>query len=212
LEEALIPLFKAPELGQRLDGTPYFRDTRRPVPHNLFVRIGEIRDASSRDTAIAPEVEIRPFPFHDPPSQPGPLRMLTLPYRPPGPVTVQFAVTWRYDLESGSWKRLMAAVPHVDPLAGRQIQVENVLIQYAEISTARDVEPDSAGNPVLDTVLRGQNRTRLFHSGQLFEGTWVKEHDRDKTQYVLANGDPMPFRPGKLWIHIVPTDFQVSWS
>ena len=39
------------------------------------------------------------------------------------------------------------------------------------------LEPDSAGNPVLDTVLRGENTARLFHSGQMFEGVWAKEHD-----------------------------------
>ena len=71
---------------------------------------------------------------------------------------------------------------------------------------------DSGGNPVLDTVLRGENKARLFHSGQVFEGRWVKEHDRAKTQYLSDDGTPLPFRPGRIWIHILPTDFRASWG
>ncbi len=206
LGEALIPLFKAPELGERLEGTPYLRDTRGVAPHNLFVRIAAVRDAARREPGIPPEVEIHPFPFRDPPPETGPLRNVSLPYVPAA------AVTWRYDAEAGVWKRVMAGAPHVDALNGRQIQVENVVVQYAQIFTARNVEPDSAGNPVLDTVLRGENAVRLFHSGQVFEGTWSKEHDRAKTQYRLPDGSPLPFRPGKVWVHIVPAEFQVTWS
>jgi hypothetical protein len=206
LSEALIPAFKAPELGEKLEGTAYFRDPRRPIPHNMFVKIGDLRQEAERDPALAQPVEIRPFPFQDPPGEVGPLRTLSMPYRP------EAAVTWRYDPAASVWKRVMAGAPHVDAITGQQIEADNVLVQYAEIFTARNVEPDSAGNPVLDAVLRGEDRARLFHSGHLFEGKWVKEHDRAKTQYVLDSGEPMPFRPGRVWIHIVPTDFHASWS
>ena len=106
----------------------------------------------------------------------------------------------------------MAGRPHVDALDNKQIEAENVVIQYAEIFTAQNVEPDSACNQVLDTVLRGQNRLRVFHSGQLFDGAWSKESDRAKTQYHLADGSPMAFRPGKMWFHIVPVDFKATWG
>ncbi|MGH2368486.1 MAG: DUF3048 domain-containing protein, partial [Chloroflexota bacterium] len=206
LAEALIPLFKAPELGERLQGTPYWRDPNRPIPHNMFVKIAAVREAAKQDPGIAPDVEIRAFPFHDPSAEIGPLRALHMPYIPAA------AVSWRYDTATNTWKRVMAGGPHVDALTGQQIMAENVLIQYAQIFTARNVEPDSAGNPVLDAVLQGQNAARLFHSGQMFEGTWPKEHDRAKTEYRLADGSPLPFRPGRVWVHIVPTDFQASWG
>jgi hypothetical protein len=212
LADALIPLFKAPELGEPLQGTPYQRDPRRPVPHNLFLAPTQLRRAAGAEPGIAPVVEIRPFPFGDPPTQPGPLRSIAVPYAPPGPANLQFAVTWRFDAGAGTWKRTMGGAPHVDAIDGRQIEVENVLVQYAQIFTALNVEPDSAGNPVLDTVLRGENTLRLFHSGHLLEGVWSKEHDRAKTQYRTAGGSPLLFRPGRVWIHIVPTDFRVSWT
>ena len=100
----------------------------------------------------------------------------------------------------------------MEGLNGQQIAVENVMIQYAQIFTAQGVEPDAAGNPVLDTVLRGENTVRLFHSGQVFEGVWSKEHDRAKTEYRLPDGNALPFKQGKVWVHIVPTDFAASWS
>jgi hypothetical protein len=206
LGDGLFPLLKAPELGERLDGTPYSRDGRRPVPHNLFVKVSDAREAARREPGNAEEVEIRPFPFREGPLDSGPLRALNLPYVPVA------AVTWRYDPESGLWRRSMGGAPHVDGLNGQQIAVENVLIQYAQIFTAQGVEPDAAGNPVLDTVLRGENTVRLFHSGQMFEGVWSKEHDRAKTEYRLPDGSPLPFKPGKVWVHIVPTDFAATWS
>ena len=51
---------------------------------------------------------------------------------------------------------------------------------------------------------------RLFHSGQMFEGVWSKEHDRAKTEYRLPDGSSLPFKQGKVWVHIVPTDFAYS--
>jgi hypothetical protein len=122
------------------------------------------------------------------------------------------AVMWRYDEAANNWKRSMANQPHVDGLDGQQITTDNVVLQYAKIFTAQGVEPDPAGNPVLDADIRGTNRLQVFHSGQMFEGTWTKEHDRAKTQYKLADGSPIPFRPGRVWIHIVPEDFKPAWS
>lgn len=205
LAEALVPAFKAPELGETLQGTPYFRDNGRTIPHNMFTRVEEVREIAAKDPQIAKEVYIQPFNFVDPPET-GPLRTLTMPYVP------EAAVRWSYDTATNTWKRVMAGRPHVDALDNRQIEAENVVIQYAQIFTAQNVETDSAGNPVLDTELRGQNRLRVFHSGQMFEGTWSKESDRSKTQYRTAEGTPMPFRQGRLWIHLVPTDFQATWS
>ena len=207
LADAVVPLFKAPELGERLEGTPYFRDPNRIVPHNLFVRVAGVREAAAKDANLAKEVEIHPFPFAEAPAEAGPLRAVSLPY-----TGAAAAVTWHYDTDANVWRRIMGGQNHVDALDKQQIQADNVLLQYANIFTTRNAEPDSAGNPVLDTVLRGENRLRLFHSGQVFEGTWVKEHDRAKTEYRLADGSPLPFRPGRVWIHILPTDFNATWS
>ena len=206
LAEALVPAFKAPELAERIDGTAYTRDNSRPIPHNLFVEIDVIRQEAAKDPILSKEVEIRPFPFTDPPKDVGPLRQINMPYIPDA------AVVWRYDEGSSTWKRNMAGQPHVDPIDNQQITAENIVIQYAEIFTAQNVEPDAAGNPVLDAILRGENQLRVFHSGQMFEGKWSKEHDRAKTQYKLADGRPMPFRPGRVWIHIVPMDYKASWA
>ena len=205
LAEALVPAIKAPELGERLEGTPYLRDNARPIPHNMFVRIEAVRQAVASDPILSKEVEIRPFPFADPPET-GPLRTITCPYVP------QAAVRWSYDTGTNTWKRTMAGAAHVDALNKQQIAVENVVLQYAQIFTAQGVEPDAAGNPVLDTLLRGENRLVVLHSGQVFEGVWIKEHDRAKTQYRLPDGNPIPFRPGKVWFHVVPTDFNASWT
>ncbi len=205
LAEALVPAFKAPELGENLQGTPYTRDNARLIPHNMFARVDEVREIAGRDPQIPKEVYIQPFPFANPPDA-GPLRTITMPYVP------EAAVRWAYDTGTNTWKRTMAGRPHVDALNNQQLESDNVVVQYVQIFTAQNVEPDAAGNPVLDTELKGSNRLRVFHSGQMLEGTWSKESDRAKTQYKLADGSPMPFRPGKVWIHIVPADFQASWA
>ena len=206
LAEALVPSFKAPELGEPLQGTSYFRDGSRIVPHNLFVKVAGIREEARKDPAIPREVEIRPFPFQPAPAEAGPLRTIRLPY------VAAAAVTWSYDPGANVWKRTMAGQPHVEALNGQQIETDNVLVQYVNLFTTRAVETDSAGNPVLDAELRGEHKLRLFHSGQVFEGTWHKESDRAKTAYRGADGNPLPFRPGRLWIHIVPLDFSATWT
>lgn len=206
LAEALIPLFKAPELAEPLAGTPYLRDNSRPVPHNLFVKVAQMREEARKDAGIAQEVFVQPLPFFDPTDEVGPVRSVNLPYIP------YAAVSWRYDLPTNMWRRIMAGVPHVDALTGQQVQADNIVVQFAKIFTATNVEPDAAGNPVLDADLRGENRLVVFHSGIVFEGFWRKPHDRAKTEYRLHDGAPMPFRPGRTWIHIVPEEFRLTWA
>src|SRR5439155_26939975 len=139
-----IPLFKAPELGEKLEGTPFFRDPKRVVPHNLFVHLAQIREEAKKDAGITPEVEIHPFPFANPPET-GPLRTINLPY-----TGAAASVMWRFDEGASNWRRTMGGAPHVDGLNGEQITADNVVIQYAKIFTATNVEPDAAGKPVLD--------------------------------------------------------------
>ena len=193
LGDGLFPLLKAPELGERLDGTPYSRDGRARCPQPLRQGVGRPRGgapgAGERRGGGDPAL---PLPRGT--ARGRALRALNLPYVP-------VAVSWRYDPSRASGGVPWPA-PHVEGLNGQQIAVENVMIQYAQIFTAQGVEPDAPGSGAGHRAA-GENTVRLFHSGQMFEGVWSKEHDRAKTEYRLPDGTAMPFKQGKVWIHIL---------
>lgn len=204
LGEAIVPLFKAPELAEPLAGSPYTRDRSRPIPHNLFVEIAKVREAAAQQGHPA-EMPVRAYRFSDPGPEPGPLRSVNLPYGPS-------PVSWRFDPASGQQRRVMSGAPHVEGLTGQQLAVENVIVLFARIFAAGNVEPDSAGNPVLDTELKGEGSLLLFRDGHVGVGKWSKEHERAPTLFLDQGGEPLALRPGTTWIHIVPTDFGINWS
>lgn len=112
---------------------------------------------------------------------------------------------WVYDAASQSWWRYVdeaspqtAGVLHteVDRLTGRQLQVENVIVLFAE----HDVVSPTNLDIHLERGLTG--KALLFRDGRMYDIRWSTEND-SPIQFQFEDGRPFPLRPGHTWVTVV---------
>lgn len=204
IAEQKVPALKAPELAEGiLPDSPYFRTSDRRPPHNLYVNLERFRqkmaEAGVRDTT-----QLQAFVFYVAPPEEGSVRTIELGYHP------LYRVVYRYDPATRHYRRFTAGQPHIDALTRQQVVVDNVIVQYVEMWPAPEYEPDSAGNVVLDGKLVGEGRAQIFHDGHAVEGSWVQPGEGTPPRFLDAEGRPVELKPGSVWIHLVPVDFQVT--
>jgi hypothetical protein len=119
---------------------------------------------------------------------------------------------WQYDPISQSYQRWTdladgtgRLIPAIDRSTGRQMSFENVVVLFAEHHRYRHNQLE------IDFTLGQKNYAYLFRDGQVFKILWSTENrDWEKKtglvrplHFVDARGNPIPLRPGRMWIHIV---------
>ncbi len=108
-----------------------------------------------------------------------------------------------YRWEKGSWRRFEAGAPF-RTAAGRQIAVENVLVQEVEVNPSPTIV-DSANNPSPDIALVGKGRAFLFRDGKVVKGRWRIGNEGSTPVFTTKSGKRMVFAPGETWIELVPS-------
>ncbi|GDY29714.1 DUF3048 domain-containing protein [Gandjariella thermophila] len=164
----------------------YFRDNRRPTPHNLYVHPADLPLGTG-----------------------APRQVLQFGPAPPGGVPtadqhVQYQAA-SYDFHwapPGQWLVTMDGSPFVSTEAGR-LAASTVVIQRVATHNSPYVE-DALGNvsPVAQTV--GQGAATVLRDGQAFPATWSRPGPQDPTSYTTPGGQPLPLAPGQVWILLVP--------
>ena len=118
-------------------------------------------------------------------------------------------VDWTFDSERGSYLRQVQGAPHTDGNTGEQIAAANVIILYAR-HDATDIVEDTLGNTAIDIVLRGEGRVQVCRDGVLIEGKWQRDELKEFARFLGNDGSPIPLKPGKTWIQLVPVDYEVE--
>jgi hypothetical protein len=119
---------------------------------------------------------------------------------------------WQYDPISGTYLRWTdladgagTLIPATDRLTGRQMAFENVIVVFAEHHRFRHNQLE------IDFSLGQKNPAYLFRDGQAFKILWSTENrEWEKTTGLVrpmhfrdAEGNLVPLRPGRTWIHLV---------
>lgn len=118
-------------------------------------------------------------------------------------------VRYEYDPEAGDYKRWILDEPHVDDLTDEQLATPNVAVLYVNHVPTLIVE-DVLGSQSTEIQLWGQGRMQLFRDGVVQEGMWVRPKREDPLLFLDQNYQPLPLKPGKTWIEIVPLDMDVT--
>jgi hypothetical protein len=118
-------------------------------------------------------------------------------------------VDWAYDAANHRYLRSVQGQPHLEGLTKEQIAAENVIIFYAEHKKT-DIVEDSLGSTAIDIVMTGSGRARICRDGVVIEGRWIQVAPKELIQYYDEAGKLIPLRPGKTWIQLVPTDYDVT--
>jgi hypothetical protein len=175
------------------EGPPYVRVTGRPVPHNLYVDARGLW-AKARPPYDRPPPEV--FAYADEAPAGG---------APGGRLDLRFpggdALRWQWRPGRG-YARSQAGVPFTQAPGGTQVTCDNVLVQLVDVRASGFV--DAAGAPVPESLVVGGGQAWLLRDGRWFTGRWAKPDLRAVTSFTGADGRPLPLRPGRTWVEILP--------
>jgi len=94
--------------------------------------------------------------------------------------------------------------------SGVPLVADNVLIQNVDFQP--DGEVDSVGSPSFISHTVGSGTFTLYRDGHAIAGSWNRPAADQPTQYLDAAGAPVPFKPGKTWVALVPPVASVQVS
>jgi Protein of unknown function (DUF3048) N-terminal domain/Protein of unknown function (DUF3048) C-terminal domain len=172
----------------------FFRAGGRPAPHNLMLRTSALRSR----LAHAP----RPGPYLAWTRTAAPLP----PGRAASSVAVRFSAghttRWRY-LAGRGWER-------ADELSARRDAFLPATVLVLRVAVRDAGYRDPAGNPVPETVFRGDGQAWLLHGGRAVDARWVKPAFTSSVSLRTAAGAPLALPAGRAWIELLPPGGRLS--
>ena len=164
--------------------------------HTLYADSAKARDVGAEKFDEAPPDDL--FKFGD----------LEGDTKPARTVHINFSelTNIKYAFSDGSYGRFQPPEQEfVDATSGDVIKVDNVLIEEHEINNSKTIV-DVEGNPSTEIADEtGTGRAFLFRDGRVIEGTWKRDSTKEQATYETKSGDEMVFKPGNIWIHLVPS-------
>lgn len=129
---------------------------------------------------------------------------------PANQVTVQFEsaqMGWGW---TGSNYQVYRQNSPLADAGGTSVVADNVLIQHVDFEP--DGEVDSVGSPSYISHTVGSGTFELYRDGKVLTGTWSRPAPDQIFQFLDGNGQPVPFKPGKTWVALVPGSASVNAS
>jgi hypothetical protein len=160
--------------------------------HSLRMDVEKLRDDLEVSGKSDPPTDL--FTFGEAPASAKKAKKVTLNFSSSNIVVYKWA--------RGAWRRFQDGVPfNVQP--GGQVAVPNVLVQEVRVDPSCCIV-DVTGNRSPDIKLEGSGKLLLFRDGVVIEGEWTVGEDGVPV-YSTAEGDPMPFKEGAIWVELVPS-------
>lgn len=108
-----------------------------------------------------------------------------------------FDPTWTWNGGTGTWDRAIGGAPQTVTGPGH-IAPANVVVQFTPYT----------GEGEAQTV--GEGDVWIFTDGMLRTGRWVRPDKAQPATYVDAAGNPIPLRPGRTWVELLPVGSAVD--
>lgn len=212
----------------------YWRSTDRRAPHNLYTSTTRIRQAGevsypfqqasaspfefltaaqvnrmAREREEARESAARQAQSSAPAgAQPAPaiavVDNIVVPY------DRDCVVSYAYDHAARNFLRYVAGVPQADLTTGAQLRADTVVLQYVTEGSSGIKDVRGAESPDLGVI--GSGRAQVFVMGRVIDANWVKSSRAEHTRFLDNAGDPVPVKPGSIWIELVPSSRQATVS
>ncbi|MGQ9814753.1 MAG: DUF3048 domain-containing protein [Candidatus Roseilinea sp.] len=181
---------------------PMFRTSDRPMPHNLFAntanawRVLDERGKNQRTT-------FNTWVF-DPvaPSGGQTATTVSIPYQAD-------PVDWNYNAGTGLWERNVDGQPHVDAETGQTLTAANVIVAFAYHAVTA-IQEDNTGAMSIQIQLWGQGPVKIARDGRVIDGMWRRPGQPGVLEFIDAQGNPIPLKPGNSWLELAPLDFPVQ--
>jgi len=172
------------------NGKYFWRDDARPRPHNLYTSSHLVVQAFvdyrlPTTTTFLPWEVVPDTTLHDRPPDGPAVRIVAL--------DPQYCIAYRYEQSENRYQRWLAGVPHRSA-EGMLLYAKGVVVQEVAGKVV-----DREGRLRLATASGGW--ARIFSNGKIFPATWQRQDGR--TIFLRADGKPMGFPAGPVWVEIV---------
>jgi len=172
--------------------------------HTAYANIVELRKKGEVAGWQGTTEEFRSWKFSD-----DPLKYVT--FGSANEISIDFwykgdySAIFKYDSAYNSYLRFLGydendqPIPHRDNESGKQIEVKNVIVQFA---TETSIVGDEKNR--LEYELEGSGEAYVFTDGKVIPATWSKVSRDTRTIFYDTNGSEIEFNRGNFWISIVP--------
>jgi hypothetical protein len=195
------------DIGEMLDACEIVFGVDKTTPNSALLSVNRLRELAEQSLNPRQPVNYSGNLFSDSVTEGG---------QPASAIKIFYhsytQSAWQYDPISGTYLRWTdladgtgTLVPATDRLTERQMAFENVVVIFAEHHRFRHNQLE------IDFSLGQKNFAYLFRDGQAFKIFWSTANRawEKKTglvrplHFIDAQGNLVPLRPGRTWIHIV---------
>ena len=173
------------------EGTVYFRKSSVPRPHNGFTTIEAVREKAG-DLGYRSTTSLDPYAHDDDMRAIRNLGTVADTISVPGPVGMD--VVFRYDSKSKTYRRWRGGEPEIDHLDDRQVAPSVVIVM--DTTTVRTYDQ------YIDLKTVGQGVATIYQGGRSIPGRWEKANAEAPLRFLNAQGAPIVFTPGQIWVTI----------
>lgn len=170
---------------------------RRSRPHNLFVNLTELHDATAAQGAP-------PAPFATWRGADDPLPDTAQPTFGVDITFGQNPIQWVWDEAAGGFLRSQRGTPHVDP-DGNQVTAANVLL----FLTPYAVSPFDHRSPEARSV--GSGEGWVLTAGHAIHGTWTRDTREATYTFTDDQGEVVALTPGQTWVELLKPQNPPGW-
>lgn len=201
-DEALnfIKTEKIDDINEFVDFEPFWRSRDRNPPHNLYTSTIELRKEAQK-LGYLEMIKKEDYQFETDRNEVlngKAVNSIVIPYNR------LYKVTYKYQPETMKYLRLVNDEPHIDAETKKQIQVDNIIVQFTDTK-----EIDEEGRLSINFI--GEGRGLVFFKGGSEEIIWKKADLKSRTIFLDQAGNRIAFIPGSIWIQIVPSGMVVEY-
>ena len=121
----------------------------------------------------------------------------------------EYNVSYAYDTTTNTYLRA-----HQTDGAHMDRDINGALTQNAPKVVVAMMVTDKARaySPYRNVETNGTGVAHVFQNGEYMAATWTKNSMNDELRFVGANGKPIVFNSGQIWISAVPVNKSVIWQ
>ncbi|MGW2855689.1 DUF3048 domain-containing protein [Streptomyces sp. NPDC001215] len=187
-QHKLLPLIdKAPLTPAPPDrnSDAYFRDSHKAAPHNLYLRPQRLMRSAPGAAALTTGFRFGAAPAGGTPETTQTVRF----------PSARFTFTW--SAERHRWLVAMDGTPTV-VADGTQVAPATVVVQFVRVRTSGLHDVLGNNSPYTETV--GSGKAQVLRDGKVFDVRWRRASATDGTRFTTADGTPMNFARGQVWV------------
>lgn len=118
-----------------------------------------------------------------------------------------FASAWDWEPGAQTWTRSQEGSPHMGA-DGEQLTADTVVV--ARVTAFDGAGVDSGGNPIPQVEAVGEGDAVVLRDGRSYTARWRKASAESQFEWLTPDGQPLPLRPGRTWVELVPESGAVT--